>query len=36
MIFFYDEVRKAYVRKGFQKTEKRVKITGWMARNTLW
>lgn len=34
-VFFYDEVRKIWVRAGTTKTEDgKVKYTGWIARNT--
>ena len=37
MIFFYDETRKIFVRNGLTKgADGRIKITGWMARNTIW
>lgn len=37
IIFFYDEVRKIYVRNGIDKSEKGViRYTGWLARNTYW
>lgn len=37
IIFFYDETRKIFVRKGIDKSNKgQVRYTGWMARNTYW
>jgi hypothetical protein len=37
IIFFYDEVRKIYLRKGIDRTEKgTIKYVGWIARNTYW
>lgn len=37
ILFFYDEVRKIYLRKGIDKSEKgKVKYVGWIARNTHW
>ncbi len=37
IVFFYDEVRKIYVRKGIDKSEPgKVTYTGWLARNTYW
>ena len=37
IIFFYDETRKVYLRKGIDKTQKgKVRYTGWIARNTYW
>ena len=37
IVFFYDEVRKIYVRKGIDKSQKgKVRYTGWIARNTHW
>ena len=34
IIFFYDEVRKIYVRKGIVKEGNVLKFKGWIARNT--
>ena len=34
IIFFYDEVRKIYVRKGIVKEKNVLKYKGWIARNT--
>jgi hypothetical protein len=36
IIFFYDEIRKFYVRKGMRKDPKamRTMYDGWLARNT--
>ena len=37
ILFFYDEIRKIYIRKGIDKSEKgRIRYTGWIARNTYW
>lgn len=36
IIIFYDETRKAYLRRGmtFSKSTGRIKFTGWVTRNT--
>ena len=34
IIFFYDEIRKIYVRKGIVKEKNVLKFKGWIARNT--
>jgi len=37
LIFFYDEVRKIFIRKGIEKTvDGRILYHGWLARNTYW
>jgi hypothetical protein len=37
IFFFYDEVRKIYLRKGIDRSEKgTIKYNGWIARNTYW
>jgi len=37
IVFFLDEVRKLFVRKGIDKSQKgRVKYPGWIAQNTFW
>ena len=37
ILFFYDEVRKIYLRKGIDKSEAgKIKYVGWIARNTYW
>lgn len=37
IIFFYDEIRKIYLRKGIDKSDKgKIKYPGWIARNTYW
>jgi hypothetical protein len=34
VIFFYDEVRKIYVRFGIVRINGKIKYKGWLARNT--
>ena len=34
IIFFYDELRKLYVRNGIRRTEKKAIYDSWLARNT--
>lgn len=38
IMFFYDEMRKIYIRQGIVQDEitKRLKMKGWVARNTLY
>jgi hypothetical protein len=37
IIFFFDEVRKIFLRKGTDKSQKgKVRYPGWIARNTFW
>ena len=37
LLFFYDEVRKIYLRKGIDKSDKgRIRYTRWTALNTYW
>jgi len=37
LIFFFDEARKLYLRKGIDRSiPGKVKYPGWVARNTLW
>lgn len=36
IILYYDEVRKIFVRKGVQRKDGKVKVTGWVARNTFY
>jgi hypothetical protein len=37
IIYFYDETRKVFLRKGIDKSQKgKVRYTGWIARNTYW
>ena len=37
LLFFYDETRRIYVRKGIDRSVPgKVKYRGWIARNTLW
>jgi hypothetical protein len=38
IMWFYDELRRVYVRQGIKKDPitNKVQFTGWFARNTLW
>jgi hypothetical protein len=37
VLIFYDEVRKTLLRKGIDTSVKgKIKLTGWIARNTLY
>lgn len=36
IIFFYDEVRRIYIRNGMTRTELKMVYHGWIARNTKW
>jgi len=36
IIFFYDELRKVYLRTGIKRTEKKIIDDSWISRNTKW
>mmetsp|Transcript_21850 Transcript_21850/g.16213 ORF Transcript_21850/g.16213 Transcript_21850/m.16213 type:complete len:94 (+) Transcript_21850:1115-1396(+) len=36
IILYYDEVRKYFVRSGIERKDGRVKVKGWLARNTFY
>jgi TRAP-type uncharacterized transport system fused permease subunit len=37
LIYFFDETRKIYLRKGISRDKNgKIRYTGWVARNTFW